>query len=318
MSQPAATKTRISGTAPPSVPVGKRPKYNRRELLTAALLLLPSMAIFAVFNFYPLFQSIYLSLHANDILGLPTRFVGMDQYIEFFSNPELRRITVVTAVFVVMTALPSVVIGIFLALTLQARIRGVNVFRTLMSTPFGFSAAATAVVFAVFFNPAVGVFNGILRMMGMDSVGWLTNPTFALPSLAMVCVWGNIGYTLLVASAGLQNIPDELYEAARLDGAGRWTVIRQVVLPLLTPTIFFLIVIMTINSLQTFGEIHILTGGGPNGATTTLVYGIYQTAFAYGGSNYGLASVQAVVLLVVVTAATWLQFRVLQRKVFYG
>lgn len=296
----------------------RRRRYDRRELLTAAMLLLPSMAIFAVFAFYPLVRTFWLSVHANDLLGLPSRFVGLDQYVEFVSNPELRRITVVTAVFVVLTALPSVVIGVFLALTLQARIRGINVFRTLMSTPFGFSAAATAVVFAVFFNPAVGVFNGILSMVGLDGVNWLTEPTYALPSLAMVCVWSNVGYTLLVASAGLQGIPDELYEAARIDGAGRWVVVRKIVLPLLTPTMFFLIVIMTINSLQTFGEIHILTGGGPNGSTTTLVYGIYQSAFAYGGSNYGLASVQAVVLLLVVTAATWVQFRVLQRKVFYG
>jgi sn-glycerol 3-phosphate transport system permease protein len=166
-----------AGPAERPTPVGRRPRYNKRDLLTAALLLLPSMTIFAVFNFYPLFQSFYLSFHANDILGLPSRFVGLDQYIEFFSNPELRRITVVTAVFVVLTALPSVIIGIFLALTLQARIRGINIFRTLMSTPFGFSAAATAVVFAVFFNPAVGVFNGILRMIGVDSVGWGTKTT---------------------------------------------------------------------------------------------------------------------------------------------
>lgn len=299
---------------------GVRPPRSRRharEVATALAFLLPSLAVFCVFIFYPLYRTFFLSLHANNIIGEPTRFVGLDQFRQFFTDSQTVHVLVVTAIFTVMTVIPSVVIGLVLALLLTARVRGIGVFRTLMATPFGFSTATASVAFAVLYNPAVGVFNGILQRIGIAGPHWLTSTGTALFSVALVSVWMQLGYNVLVLSAGLQAIPDELYEAARIDGASWWRQTTRITLPLLTPSIFLVLVISTIFSLQTFGQIFILTKGGPSNSTTTLVYSIYSNAFAFGSSNFGLASAEAVVLLVIVSVVTAIQFGVLQRRVFY-
>jgi sn-glycerol 3-phosphate transport system permease protein len=307
-------------TAPatPAPAARRRARYRPAEIAVALAFMVPSTAVFVLFVFYPLVRTVWLSVHGSDIFGNATDFVGLDRYVDFLTDPDLRGVLLTTLLFAACTVAPTLALGLGLALALQARIRGIGFFRTLMATPFAFSAASAAVVFDVFYSPSVGVFNGILSKLGLPLVEWLTDPTTALPSLAAVSVWRDLGYAVLVFSAGLQAIPEELLEAARLDGAGRWRVLRGIVLPLLTPTIFFMLVVTTIGSLQTFGEINILTGGGPDGATTTLVYGLYKSAFAFGASDFGLASVQGVVLLLLVTAITAIQFRVLQRKVFYS
>jgi sn-glycerol 3-phosphate transport system permease protein len=169
----------------------------------------------------------------------------------------------------------------------------------------------------MFYRPGNGLLNGILHYLGISGIAWLTSPAYALPSLAVVSVWRYAGYTMLVCLAGLQSIPEDFYEAARIDGASRGAQLRWITLPLLTPTLFFLLVVSTIHSLQTFGEIRILTSGGPTNTTTTLVFGIYRAAFAFGASDYGLASAQSVVLMGIVIAITILQFKVLQKKVHY-
>jgi len=286
-------------------------------VLTALAFLVPSAVVFCAFIFYPLYRTFALSLHANDIIGRPTNFVGLDQFRQLFTDGSLLQVLVTTALFTVFTVVPSILIALVLSLLLTARVKGVGLFRTLMATPFAFSTATASVSFAILLNPQVGVINGILQRLGMSSVNWLTSTSTALLSVAIVSVWMQAGYNLLVLSAGLQSIPDELYEAALLDGASWWSRIRHITLPLLTPSIFLVLVISTIFSLQTFGQIYILTRGGPSNSTTTLVYSIYTNAFAFGSSNFGLASAEAVVLLAIVGAVTAVQFGVLERRVFY-
>ena len=279
--------------------------------------LVPSLLLFAFFTFWPLLRSVYLSFHGSDIIGRPTLFVGTRQYEQLLSSPTFRDVLVNTALFTALTVIPSLAIGLLIAILLQQRIAGIGLFRTLMATPFAFSVATASVVFAIFFNPAVGVFNGFLYFFHLPPVGWLTDPSKALASVALASVWLQLGYNVLVLSAGLQAIPDEVYEAARLDGARAPAMTWHITLPLLTPTLFFLLVVTTIISLQSFGQIHILTRGGPAGATTTLVYSIYVNAFAFGNSNFGYASAQALVLFAIVLAVTAIQFGVLERRVFY-
>ena len=288
-----------------------------REMATAVAFLVPSLLVFGTWIFYPLGRSVYLSVHANDLFGRPSLFVGFDQYGQLFSSPALRDTVIRTVVFTILTVLPGLILGTVLALALQARLRGIGVFRTLLATPFAFSVATASVVFQIFFNPGVGVFNAILGVFHVAPVGWLTNPATALPSVALATIWLQLGYNVLVLSAGLQGIPEEIYEAARLDGARGFDMARRVTLPMLTPTLFFLLVVSTVTAIQSFGQIHILTRGGPAGATTTLVYSIYLNAFAFGSTNYGLASAQALVLFLVVVAVTAIQFGVLERRVFY-
>jgi sn-glycerol 3-phosphate transport system permease protein len=294
-----------------------RPRYSTREVVTALAFVAPSLLLFSIWIFYPLVRSVYLSFHGNDLFGNPAAFVGLAQYQQLFTLPDLRETIVRTAVFTVLTVVPGLGLGTVIALALQARIAGIGIFRTLLATPFAFSVATASVIFQIFFNPGVGVFNGILNLFHVHPIGWLTNPATALVSVAVATVWLQLGYNVLVLSSGLQGIPDEIYEAARLDGARGLSLATRVTLPMLTPTLFFLLVVSTITALQSFGQIHILTRGGPAGATTTLVYSVYLNAFAFGSTNYGLASAMALVLFFIVLAVTAIQFGVLERRVFY-
>lgn len=193
-----------------------------------------------------------------------------------------------------------------------------RVLRSAFALPFAFSVASAAVVFGVFYNPATGVLNGLLSHLGSGPVPWLTDRHHALLSVALATIWLNLGYNVLVLSAGIGSIAPEITEAARLDGASGWRLARSVTVPLLGPHLFFLVVVSTINALQSFGQINILTQGGPDGATRTLVYSVYEKAFAYGSSDFGAASAQAVVLLVVVLACTAVQFGLVERRVHYS
>ena len=307
----------VAGAAAPVTqePTARRGGRKARERWVALLCLAPSAAVFAAFVFYPFANAFYLSFHANDLLGRPVTFVGFDQYKRFFTDPYFGRVMLTTLWFVLLTVVPSIVMGLALALLVQPKLRGIGIFRTLLATPFAFSAAAAAVVFDVFLRPGMGLFNGILSNFSDINVDWLTSPAIALPSVAAVTVWRHAGYTMLVCLAGLQSIPESYYEAARIDGATRVAQFRWITLPLLRPTLLFLLVVSTIHALQTFGEIKIMTEGGPSNATTTLVYSLYKSAFGFGASDYGLASAQGVVLMLIVFAITAVQFRLLGRRV---
>jgi sn-glycerol 3-phosphate transport system permease protein len=305
-------------TSAVNVAARRRPASRASGWLTALAFLAPSLALFSVFIFWPLVRTVYLSFLGSDIIGRPTIFVGLRQYEQLFTSPTVREVLGTTALFSLLTVVPSLVLAVLVALLLQQRLAGIGIFRTLMATPFAFSVATASVVFAIFFNPGVGVLNGFLQFLHLGhGIGWLTDPKWALPSIALTTVWLQLGYNVLVLSAGLNAISEEIYEAARLDGARGFSMVHRVTLPLLTPTLFFLLVVTTIISLQSFGQIHILTRGGPAGATTTLVYSIYVNAFAFGNSNFGLASAEAIVLFFIVLAVTAVQFGVLERRVFY-
>ncbi|GAA1964848.1 carbohydrate ABC transporter permease [Kitasatospora viridis] len=288
------------------------------ERALAWAFLLPSLAVFAVFLGYPLYRTLYLSTHANDLFGAPTRYIGLQHYADLLGSAEFARTLATTGLFVLLTVLPGVLGALALVLLLESRIRGVRAFRSAFALPFAFSVASASVVFGVFYNPATGVLDGILSRLGIGPVAWLTDSNWALVSVALVTVWLNLGYNVLVLSAGLGSITPEITEAARLDGAGGWRLARSVTVPLLGPHLFFLVVVSTINSLQALGQINILTLGGPDHSTTTLNYGIYEKAFANGSSDFGSASAQAVVLLLVVLACTAVQFGVVERKVHYS
>jgi sn-glycerol 3-phosphate transport system permease protein len=280
--------------------------------------LLPSLAVFAVFLGYPLYRTFYLSAHGNDLFGAPTRFVGLRHYTELLTSADFGKTLATTALFVLLTVVPGVIGALALVLLLESRIRGVRLLRSAFALPFAFSVASAAVVFGVFYNPATGVLNGLLSRLGRAPVAWLTDSHHALLSVAIATVWLNLGYNVLVLSAGIGSIAPEITEAARLDGASGWRLARSVTVPLLGPHLFFLVVVSTINALQSFGQINILTLGGPDKSTTTLVYSVYDKAFANGSSDFGAASARAVVLLLVVLACTAVQFGVVERKVHYA
>ncbi|WP_229791677.1 carbohydrate ABC transporter permease [Micromonospora fulviviridis] len=272
--------------------------------------------VFALFVFWPLGRTLYLSVHGNDLFGAPSVYVGAEHYREMLTA-EFGKVLATTGLFTLFSVVPAVLGALVVVLLLEARIRGVRVLRTAFALPFAFSVATASVVFAVIYNPAIGVANGLLGSLGIDRVNWLTDPSIALPAVCAATVWMNFGYNVLVLSAGVAAISPEVVEAARLDGATGWRLASRITVPLLSPQLFFLVVVSTIHALQSFGQIHILTKGGPDQATTTLVYSIYEKAFAFGSSDFGSASAQAVVLLVVMLGCTAVQFGILERRVHY-
>jgi sn-glycerol 3-phosphate transport system permease protein len=300
-----------------TVPATGAGAARRRGAWVALAYLVPALVVFGVFIFWPLVKSVLLSVQGTDILGNPSGFVGLVNYSKLFSDPDFLTVLWVTFAFTILTVVPSIAIALFIALLLQTRIRGVRFFRTAFALPFAFSVATASVIFGVLFNPASGVLNGLLSHLGVGKVQWLTNPDLALWSVSGATVWMQIGYNLLVISAGLGALPEDVLEAARLDGASGLRLQRSIIMPLITPQLFFLVVVGTIHSLQSFGQIRILTVGGPENRTTTLVYSIYEQAFANNNSNYGYASAQAMVLLLIVLIITAVQFGVLERRVFY-
>lgn len=280
---------------------------------TAQVYLLPAAFVFLVFVAYPLVKTVLLSLSGTDILGQQSGFVGMRNFRRVFTDPDFMVILRNTFLFACYTVIPTILLALGISLMLNKESIVNRVFRTVFALPFAYSVSAASIVFAAFFNPATGLFNAILGRFGIAPVGWLTDPRFALISVALTTVWMSIGYNILVLLAGLGSVPADIIEAARLDGASGLRLQRYIQIPLIMPQMLFLIVTDTISSLESFGQIHVLTKGGPNSSTTTLVYDIYLHGFANNNSNFGYASAEALVLIVVVAAITVLQFTLMKR-----
>lgn len=282
---------------------------------TALLYLLPSIILFAVFVFYPMFRTIYLSFFLTNAQGEAALFVGLENYTYLLQSEAFRNSMKATVLFVLYTVPATIVISLFLALLANENLKGIGFFRTIFSSTMGISVAAASVVWLFLFHPSIGVFNRVLALLNLPQVQWLIDPEWALLSVALSTIWMNIGFTFLILLGGLQNIDEHLYETAKIDGAGYFYRLRRITLPMLSPTLFFVITVSLINAFQTFGQIDILTKGGPTQATNVIVYSIYRDAFI--NFQFGTASAQAVILFVCILFVTILQFKLGERKVHY-
>ena len=279
------------------------------------LYLLPSIILFGMFVFYPMAKTIYLSFFLTNQNGLPVYFNGIENYTYIFSSDEFRNSMKATLLFVAYTVPVSVLIALVMAILANEKLKGVGFYRTIFSSTMGISVAASAVVWLFLFHPSVGAFNNILKAIDLPAVQWLLDPEWALLSVSLTTIWMNIGFNFLVILGGLQNIDESLYESATIDGAGYFMKLRRITIPLLSPTLFFIITISLINAFQSFGQIDILTKGGPIQSTNLVVYSIYKEAFV--NYQFGTASAQAIVLFGVVLIVTILQFKFGERKVHY-
>ncbi|MEW8970277.1 MAG: sugar ABC transporter permease [Mesobacillus sp.] len=282
---------------------------------TALLYLFPSILLFAVFIFYPMFRTIYLSFFLTDQQGAAALFVGFENYAYLFESKEFRNSIKATVLFVLYTVPTGVIIALFLALIANEKLKGIGFFRTVYSSTMGISVAASSVVWLFLFHPSIGMFNRLLNVMNLPGVQWLLDPDWALVSISISTIWMNIGFSFLILLGGLQNIDEYLYESARIDGAGYWYQLRRITIPMLSPTLFFIITISLINAFQTFGQVDILTKGGPSQATNLIVYSIYREAFV--NYQFGTASAQAVFLFICILIVTILQFKLGEKKVHY-
>jgi len=273
------------------------------------------LVIFGAFVFYPLIKAVYLGFYETDNFGNQSDFVGVDQYRTVLTSESFRHSLKVTFLFALYTVPPGILLGLALALLANQKLPGISIFRVMFSSTVATSVAVASLMWLTLLNPNIGLVNYFLVEAGQPRIEWLLDPDWALPAVSATTVWLNLGLAFIVILAGLQTIPDELYESARVEGASGWRLFWHVTLPMLSPTLFFVSVVGTILAFQAFGQIHILTRGGPLDATEVIVYSIWEDAFER--FNYGVASVQAVALFVLVLGLTVVQFRFLERRVFY-
>jgi sn-glycerol 3-phosphate transport system permease protein len=287
----------------------------------AYVLLLPALFIFGVFIFYPFIKNFDLAMHKTPLFpGLPTKSVGLDQFGEVLGSHDFWNSLWTTVLFALLTVPAGIVLGVGLATLAHQRLKGIAIYRTIFSSTVATSVAVASVIFGTLLNPIVG----LLPWLGIaPRTPFLQDPhkllgvvPVALLAVAVITIWQNLGLSFILMSAGLQAIPDELLEAAEVDGAGGWSRFRNVTMPLLSPTIFFAVVVGSIFAFQTFGQIDLLTGGGPNKSTNVLTYFIVSEL--HDSHNSGKAAVLAIALFAVTLLLTLFQLRFLERRVQYA
>jgi sn-glycerol 3-phosphate transport system permease protein len=290
-----------------------------RESLLALLMLAPSLLIFGVFVFYPLVRTGWLGLHTTDFFGGNRVYVGWSQYWDALRAPEFRSSLWVTARFALLTVPAGLVLGTGLAVLAHKPLRGVGFFRTVFSSTVATSVAVASLMWLVLLNPSIGLLSNVLDQWFpvLKSPGLLNDPGTALFAVSLTTVWANLGFTFIVISAGLQSIPEELYESALIDGAGGWRRFTDVTLPMLGPTLLFVTTVLLIGALQTYGQIDLLTGGGPDERTTVVVYYLFGQNSPLN-ANQGLQAATSILLFAITLVLSLAQFRGLEKRVHYG
>jgi multiple sugar transport system permease protein len=298
-------------------------RWRPNQQSEAYLFLLPSFLGFLLFVVVPMLGSLALSF-ANWNLLTPPTFAGVGNYVALFTRDPIFTQAFWNTIYFTVTIVPlQLAAGLLVALALNRAIRGVRIYRLIYFMPVVSSVVAAALVFQFMFNRDFGIISAIFWWLA-DITGlplappdWLNSTTWAKPAIVILTVWKNMGFTMVIYLAGLQAVPEELYEAARVDGAGAWRRFRNVTLPLVSPTTFFLLVIQMIGAFQLFSEPFVMTRGqgGPAHATKTLVFHIYDSAFRYG--QMGKASAIAWVLFAFIFICTLAQNYLQRRWVHY-
>jgi sn-glycerol 3-phosphate transport system permease protein len=290
-------------------------KNKGGENALAYLFLAPSLILFITFLFYPMVKSLYLSMTLTDPRGRVVEFVGLDNFIDLLGSGQFYSNLKVTLLFILLTVPTSIVWSLFLAAITHNKLRGMKIFQFIFSLPIVISVSTGSIIWFLLFHPTAGMFNYFLSLVHIDPIPWLTSPSWALVSISLLTIWMNMGFLFIVLSSGLQGVPEEIYESAKIDGSSAVRTFIQIVLPLLSPTIFFALIVSVIGAFQAFGQIHILTKGGPMNSTNVIVYSIYQDAFV--NFRFGIGSAQALILFVIIMILTVVQFKVLEKRVHY-
>jgi multiple sugar transport system permease protein len=312
--------------SPASTTVGQPPRaivaapvpwwtMRRRTALWGFLLIAPMMIGYTVFFVLPLIASFFLSFTQWTLLAAPV-WVGIDNYLRLFDDAMFKESLRNTVALTVPNVILRVTIALFIAIALNTKLRFRNFYRTLFFIPVLTMPVATATVWQWLYDPTYGPINAGLEVFGIDGPSWLMEPQWTTVALLVVLLWGGVGYDMVIYLAGLQGISRDYYEAAQLDGAGFWRQFRDITVPLLTPTIFFLLIIALINSFQVFDLVYIMTRIDTAGTTfPTLVYYIYEEGFRNFRMGYAVTLSWA--LLVILLAFTAVQFRLQRRWVHY-
>lgn len=292
---------------------GRRLRKSR-NYLTFVLFVGPNVALIMMFIYYPLIMNLRFSLLDWRLGSSAARFVGLQNYIEFFTSPNGLEVWRVTIIFTVATVAGAMLLGLLMAVVLNKRLPGRVVARTALFSPYVLSGVGVGMVWSFIFDPRLGVMRFFFEAIGRRSPEWFNDPRWALVMVIIVYIWKNLGYAAVIFIAGLQSIPSDLLEAANVDGASRTRQFFTIVMPLLSPTVFFLSITMILNSMQAFDILRIMTPSG-NG-TNTIIFEIYLQSFgAYQRAGY--AGAVSVVLFLTLFAITAFQLRYVQKKVHY-
>lgn len=287
------------------------------ESRAALLFLAPAIVLLSIFFFAPVIAGFALSVTDFDLYTLGDvhnlRFVALRNYRELIANPIFWTAFVNTLYFALVGGPLTVAVSLFAALLVNNKLtRWKALFRTIYFAPVVTTLVAVSVVFKYLYHPRFGIINLALGALHLPQPDWLGDPHFAMPAIILLAVWKGFGYTMIIFIAGLQTIPEELYEAARLDGAGAWGQFRHVTLPMLGPTFLFVGVVVAIGQLQIFAEPYVMTAGGPLNKTLTIVMMMYQQGFKFWRMGY--AAAVAFILFLVIGAATLLQMRLQEKR----
>lgn len=285
-------------------------------MLRPYLFILPACLVLALFVYWPIVYSIWLSLHRWDWLMPQPEFVGLDNYVVMMSSGQFQNALWNTVVFTVISVPVTLALALLVAVLVAPPTRTNRVLRSVYFMPTVMSAVAIGVIFDWMMNTEIGTFNRALRTFGLSPVSWLSDPDIALFSLALVEVWKQFGYAVVIYAAALHAIPASLYDAARMDGARKWHKFRDVTFPLVMPTTFFLLILSVINGFQVYTFVEVMTEGGPARATEVILF--YLIRVGFDSANVGLGSAVALFLFAVLIAITLLKMVTIGRKVHYG
>ncbi len=277
-------------------------KNSRRDERTAYLMILPFVLAFAVFKLYPMLYGILVSFWRRNSLRTraSTDFAGLDNYITALQTSTVWTSFLHSIIFSVIYVVLVMILGFIVALLFNQRFKGRTAVRTMFYMPYVTNMIAVGIVFKYMLNPTRGPVNAIWRLFGQTGPEWFNSPVLALPTVTVVAVWAALAFVIITILAALQDVPEELFEVAEIEGAGRWQRIRYVVLPMIAPTLFMLLTICIINSFRNYTTIVALTNGGPGTASRILSLQIYEDAFTY--AKYGVASAEGVMFAAFIIA----------------
>ncbi len=286
-----------------------------KKWITGYMYLLPSLIFLASFTVFPVFASFYVSLTKWSLIGSP-EFIGFENYRNLFNDPIFYKTLWHTVYYTLGTVPLSIVFSLLLAVAMNQRIKGITIFRSIYFLPVVSAWVAVAIVWRWIYNPQFGLLNAFLGIFGISPRNWLGDPKLAMPSVIATAIWKGLGYNMILFLAGLQNISENYYEAAKIDGASKWVQFRHITLPLISPTTFFVLITSIISSFQAFSPIYTMTNGGPVGSTEVLVFYLYENGFRW--YKMGYASSIAWILFFIIFIFTLLQQYLSKRWVYYG
>jgi ABC-type sugar transport system permease subunit len=286
---------------------------KRKDGISAIFFLTPTLIIFLTFILFPVIFSFYLSFHEWNMFSSEATYIGLENYKRMFQSEEFWSVLKNTAIYTLGTVPLNMALALLVAIALNKKIKGKKFLRTAFFAPVIISPVAAAVIWRWIYDPNYGLLNYSISFLGVDSINWLNDPTAAMFALIIMGVWKTFGINMVLFSAGLQGIPETYYEAAEIDGAGRWSKFWKITVPMLAPTTFFIMIMSMISSFQVFDLVYVLTSGGPLGSTKVLVFFVYEYAFKF--FEMGYASAAAYVLFAILIVLTMIQVRYMKNRI---